>query len=83
MVVKYILLKGVEVLYFLDMTECRTLFKKYTYLNEHELVHGLIPLQQHYTGLQTTAQEHTASLQVTCYKRQDTIRNITFSWLSF
>ena len=35
------------------------------YLDEHELVHGLIPLQKHHTGLQSTAQEHTASLHVT------------------
>lgn len=44
-----------------------------TYLNEHELVHGLVPLQQHHTGLQTTTQKYTTSLQVFRYRGRDGI----------
>lgn len=45
-----------------------------TYLNKHELVHWLVPLQQHHAGLQTATQKHAASLQVFSCGRRDGVK---------
>lgn len=44
------------------------------YLNKHELVHWLVPLQQHHAGLQTATQKHATSLQVVSCRGRDTIK---------
>lgn len=44
------------------------------YLNKHELVHWLVPLQQHHAGLQAATQKHATSLQVVSCRGRDAIK---------
>lgn len=50
-----------------------------TYLDEHELVHGLVPLQQHHAGLQAAAQEHTPPHAASC-RTHTAVSPLTVYW---
>lgn len=57
------------ILYFLSAFDLSGM-----YLNKHELVHWLVPLQQHHAGLQTATQKHATSLQVFSCRGRDRIK---------